>query len=124
MEKWLCLIAGGVAGTVFRYVLAGVVYTRWGTIFPYGTLAVNLLGCFLVGFFDAMFERKFLLSPHYRILLMTGFCGAFTTFSTFIFETNGLLRDSQFMSALLNVVLSVVLGFVVFRLGVFLGEVI
>ena len=124
MEKWLCLIGGGIAGTVARYVLAGAVYERTGAAFPYGTLAVNLLGCFIVGFLDAVFEEKFLLGPNYRILLMTGFCGAFTTFSTFMLETSHLLRDGEFFPALGNVLVSAVAGFIVFRLGVLVGEII
>ena len=85
--KWFSLALGGVAGTFARYVLGGVIYQLFGTSFPYGTLAVNLLGCLIIGFLAALAEEKFLLGPNARLLLMVGFCGAFTTFSTFIFET-------------------------------------
>jgi len=124
MEKWFYLIGGGILGTVARYVLAGVVYQKIGTDFPYGTLIVNLIGCFLIGFFDTIFQEKFLFSPILRIFLMVGFCGAFTTFSTFMLETGNLIRDGETLRAFLNVILSVVLGFVVFRLGILLGEII
>src|SRR5580698_1134332 len=124
MEKWFYLIGGGILGTLARYILAGVVYQKVGTDFPYGTLVVNLIGCFLVGFFDTIFQEKFLFSPTLRIFLMVGFCGAFTTFSTFMLETGNLIRDGETLRAFLNVMLSVVLGFIVFRLGVLLGEII
>ncbi len=124
MEKWFCLIGGGVLGTLARYILAGVVYQKIGTDFPYGTLAVNLIGCFLVGFFDTIFQARFLFSPILRVFLMAGFCGAFTTFSTFMLETGNLIRDGETLRAFLNVILSVTIGFIVFRLGVLLGEII
>lgn len=124
MVKWISLMMGGVLGTVARYVLAGVTYRALGAEFPYGTLAVNLLGCFLVGFFVVLAETKFLLGPNARVLLMIGFCGAFTTFSTYILESANLIRDGETLRALLNLVGSVVLGFVAFRLGIFAGEII
>ena len=124
MEKWLYLIGGGILGTVARYLLAGVVYQKIGTDFPYGTLIINLIGCFLIGFFDTIFQAKFLFSPVLRMFLMVGFCGAFTTFSTFMLETGNLIRDGEAFRAFLNVMLSVVLGFIVFRLGILLGEII
>ena len=112
----------------FRHACAvcacGVVYQKIGTDFPYGTLVVNLIGCFLVGFFDTIFQEKFLFSPMLRIFLMAGFCGAFTTFSTFMLETGNLIRDGETLRAFLNVILSVIIGFIVFRLGVLLGEII
>ncbi|MCM8794536.1 MAG: fluoride efflux transporter CrcB [Candidatus Omnitrophica bacterium] len=120
--KWLPLAVGGVAGTFARYALAGFVYTLFGTDFPYGTLAVNLSGCFLIGFLASIAEEKFLLGPPGRLLLMIGFCGAFTTFSTFMLETANLIKDGETFRAFLNVLLSVVAGFFVFRIGVFLAE--
>lgn len=124
MDRWVYLIVGGIAGTIARYVLAGVVYQRMGTDFPYGTLIVNLIGCFLIGLFDTIFQERFLFSPMMRIFLMTGFCGAFTTFSTFMLETANLIKDGETMRAFLNVMVSVMIGFVVFRIGVLLGRVI
>ena len=124
MEKWVYLIVGGSIGTVARYVLAGAVYQKIGTDFPYGTLIVNLIGCFLIGFFDTVFQERFLFSPVLRVFLMAGFCGAFTTFSTFMLETGNLIRDGEVFRAFLNVMASVAVGFIVFRLGVLLGEII
>ena len=119
----LIFIAGGI-GTVARYALSGFVYQLFGVRFPYGTLVVNVLGCFLIGFLAAVAESKFLLSPNMRLFLMAGFVGAFTTFSTFIFETVVLMKDGQVILALTNVFLSVLIGFFLFYLGVLVGETI
>ena len=124
MEKWICLISGGVVGTLARYIFSGMIYERLGSGFPYGTLVVNVSGCFLVGFLDTLFEEKFLLSPNVRLLLLAGFCGAYTTFSTFMLETANLLKDGENVRAFLNVAASVVVGFAVFRFGVWLGKII
>ncbi|MBF0331245.1 MAG: fluoride efflux transporter CrcB [Candidatus Omnitrophica bacterium] len=124
MDKWLYLIVGGMVGTVSRYRLDAFVAQRLGAGFPWGTLAVNLVGCLVIGFLDVIFEKKFLLSPNYRILLMTGFCGAFTTFSTLILETSNLLKDNEFLYAFGNITISVGLGLALFKLGAVIAEVI
>lgn len=121
--KWINLILGGIVGTISRYLLAGFVYQMFGTDFPYGTLAVNLIGCFLIGFLATLAEEKFLLDPNARLLLMIGFCGAFTTFSTFMLETSNLLKEGETLREFLNISASVLVGFLLFRLGVFLGEI-
>ena len=122
MSKLINLIVGGIFGTLARYFLTGFVYKLTGPDFPYGTLAVNLTGCFIIGVLVSFSDNKFLLGPNARILLMIGFCGAFTTFSTFILETSNLIKDGQTIRAFLNVLLSVAIGFIVFRIGVFLGD--
>ncbi len=121
--NFLALALGSLAGGFARYYLAGFIYRIAGTRFPYGTLIVNLLGCFLIGLFAALSERKLLLNPESRMLLMVGFCGAFTTFSTFMLETSNLLRDGEAWRALLNILVSVTAGFLIFRLGAFIGKV-
>ena len=124
MQKLLNLTIGGTAGTVARYLLAGAVYRICGTAFPYGTLVVNLSGCFILGFLASLAEKKFALNADLRLLLMIGFCGAFTTFSTFIFETDGLLKNGQAARAFTNIFVSVIFGFILFRVGSLIGEVI
>jgi len=122
MDKWGYLIVGGIAGTLARYALTGAMHQKMGMAFPYGTMAVNLLGCFLVGFLDVFAERKFSLVPQMRILFVAGFCGAFTTFSAFILESYTLVREGEMLRAFVNVFGSVALGLIVFRLGLLLGE--
>lgn len=124
MIKLFNLIIGGAVGTVARYVLAGGVYRLMGTSFPYGTLVVNISGCFVLGFLASLSDKKFILNPDARLLLMIGFCGAFTTFSTLIFESDNLIRNGQFMRGFTNISISVILGFILFRVGSLLGELI
>ena len=121
--KWLILGVGGMAGTFSRYALASAVYRVMGARFPYGTLLVNMLGCFLIGVLDVLAQEKFVLGPQGRLLLMVGFCGAFTTFSTFILETGNLVKGGETISAFANVMASVALGFLVYRIGMLLGKI-
>ena len=124
MTTILYLGIGTLAGGFSRYFLAGFVYRIFGTTFPYGTLAVNLMGCFIIGFLSAIAEDKSFLGSNGRLLLMTGFCGAFTTFSTFMLETGNLIKDGEMSRAFLNAAVSLIIGFVVFRLGVLIGDII
>jgi CrcB protein len=124
MIRYIHLIIGGAAGTIARYAVSGVAYRIFGVGFPYGTFSVNLIGCFILGFLASFAERKLFLDTNARLLLMVGFCGAFTTFSTFILETANLIKDGEATRAFLNVLLSVVIGFIVLRVGVLLGEII
>jgi CrcB protein len=118
----LSLAAGSLAGGFARYWFGGYIYRVFGTSFPYGTFAVNMTGCFLIGVFDALANERFALDPAARLLLMTGFCGAFTTFSTLILETANLMKGGDFARALLNAVGSLVVGMIVFRLGALTGR--
>jgi CrcB protein len=122
MIKLINLIIGGAVGTVARYLLGGAIYRLMGTGFPYGTLVVNVSGCFILGILAALADKKFILGPDARVLLMIGFCGAFTTFSTLIFESDSLVRNGQVVRAFTNIFASVILGFILFRIGGLLGE--
>lgn len=124
MLKLAYLAIGGTIGTLARYFLSGIIYRFTGADFPYGTLVVNLTGCFLVGLFAALSDEKLVLGPDMRVMLMAGFCGAFTTFSTFMLETGNLVKDAEWLRAFGNVFLSLFAGFFLFRLGMWLGKLI
>ena len=124
MGKFIGLAAGGILGTFARYFLSGAVHRVFGVTFPFGTLVVNLVGCFAIGFLAVLAEEKFLLGPTARVFLMIGFCGAFTTFSSFILETSNLTRDGESFYAFMNIALSMILGFLIFRLGGMLARAI
>lgn len=104
--KIFALALGNLTGGFARYYLAGSVYRSFGTAFPHGTLIVNLLGCLLVRFLASLADERFLIGPHTKLFLMVGFCGAFTTFSTFMLETANLMKEGQAIHAFLNVFLS------------------
>jgi len=117
MHKWLMLCAGGLIGTAGRYLLAGAVYRWLGAAFPYGTLAVNLLGCLAVGFLGTLADQKFLLKPEARVFWMVGLLGAFTTFSTLIYESWRLIQQGQLVLAGVNLLGSLALGLVALWIG-------
>lgn len=117
MTKIVFLAIGSVAGGLARYSLGGLAHKTWGHDFPYGTMAVNLIGCFAIGLLSAISEEKFFLGENGKLLLMIGFCGAFTTFSSFMLETAHLMKDGHNLHAFLNVAFSVVAGFFLFKLG-------
>jgi CrcB protein len=105
----LVLIAiGGAVGSVLRYVVGRALQGLSGSGFPVGTLAVNVLGCFLIGVF-VRFLLNMQTSPELRALLIVGFCGGFTTFSSFSYETVGLIEGGNYARAATYVVASVVI---------------
>lgn len=107
MLKYLLIGAGGFIGSVLRYWTSVNAYKIFGEEFPYGTFVVNTLGCLLIGFIAEISENRFLVSPEIRIFLMIGFLGGYTTFSTFGYETFVLLQDKDYLTAFLNILLSV-----------------
>ena len=98
---------GGFLGAVSRFLLSGWVQKFTGTTFPYGTLSVNVLGSFVIGFLFLYFEHT--LSPHAKALAVTGFLGALTTFSTFSLETILMLQNSLYTKAFTNITLNAAL---------------
>ena len=122
MKHLFYLIAGGGAGAVARYALSEAVHRAWGKTMPYGTFAVNIIGCLLLGFLVVMSETRFHLRPGFRVLLIAGFCGAFTTFSSFIFEISGLIESGHSVKALSYLLMSVTVGFLFFRLGIVMTQ--
>jgi CrcB protein len=119
--KYFMIAVGGAAGAVARYVLGNYIGSRLGFRFPYGTFVINITGCFLVGVSMALFART-TLGPYWRYLVPIGFIGAYTTFSTFEYETLRAIQDGQLATGLMNVALSVVTGFVAVWLGDAVGK--
>lgn len=118
------LAVAGALGALARYGLAGLFPTSPGGGFPLGTLIVNVVGCFVFGVLWALFEDNVQVGGEMRVVLFTGFLGAFTTFSTFIFETRQLLAESQYILATVNVVAQNTLGLALLILGFVIGRVI
>lgn len=119
MLRLLTIIAvGGAVGSVSRYLAQLLVARHFVYPFPLGTLLVNVLGCLLIGFFYAAAERGTIASPELRLLLTTGFCGGFTTFSTFSYETLTLLTDGEYFFVALYAAGSVLLGLLAAFVGV------
>lgn len=112
----------GFGGAITRYWLDGVVSRVTGGGFPWGTLAVNVSGCFLVGLLTTVLTGRFLPHPTVRIAVTIGFIGAFTTFSTFAYESLRQLQEGAIALAVVNVTSSVVIGIVAAWLGVLLGR--
>ncbi|HVE14928.1 MAG TPA: fluoride efflux transporter CrcB [Elusimicrobiota bacterium] len=123
-NRWVLLSLGGVAGTLARYSLGAWIPQIAGSGFPYGTLAINLSACLLLGLLDSLAVVRGALGPEARLLMMTGFCGAYSTFSTWILETSNLIGDGQFFRAGANLFGSMLAGLLLFRLGAWLGAAI
>ena len=110
MLKKLALIAiAGGFGSLARYWLSGLAQFKDKT-FPSGTLVVNLIGCFVFGVVWSLTEGRWDISPETRVIILVGFMGAFTTFSTFAFETGQMIQDHQYGTACFNVLIQVVVG--------------
>lgn len=111
MFKLLLVGFGGFLGSILRYITSGFVFRILGKpYFPYGTLFVNILGCFLIGFFSGLSENKQLFNPETRTFIFIGLLGGFTTFSTFGYEVFTFARDGQIISSLTNIVFQIIFG--------------
>lgn len=118
MTNILLVGLGGFIGSVLRYIASGYVQQSTKSIdFPYGTLAVNVIGCFLIGFLAQLVEGRGVFTSESRSFVFVGILGGFTTFSSFGNETLNLVRDSQTMNALANVGANVILGLFAVWLG-------
>jgi CrcB protein len=125
MLKTLLIIgSGGFLGTIARYLTTVYIHRYLPVSFPYGTFTVNLLGCFLIGIFYGLADKGSMLSTEWRMFLTVGFCGGFTTFSTFANDNLALLRDGAFVYFALYAGLSVTLGLFAAFLGSFLIKII
>ena len=115
---------GGFVGAIVRYALAVWIGQAWGRAFTLGTFVINVSGSFLIGLLMTLFTERYSFDPAWRLLFVVGFLGAYTTFSTFEYETGKLINDSEWLFAAMNVVLSVTAGFVALKFGEVLAKII
>ncbi|HEU5352414.1 MAG TPA: fluoride efflux transporter CrcB [Terracidiphilus sp.] len=123
MQKTLLIALGGALGALARYWVGASIGSRMGTRFPYGTFIINMTACILIGFSLTYLGRRVELSPAWRYLIPVGFIGAYSTFSTYEWETFSSLRSGAFALAALYAVGSLLLGLVAIWLGIALAEV-
>ena len=110
--------AGGFIGAILRYLISGFVQNLTQSVtFPHGTLAVNIIGCFLIGIISYLVESQAGISPEMRLLVLVGILGSFTTYSTFSAETMNLLQDQRFFLGLINIGTHIILGLSAVLLG-------
>jgi len=122
MKELLVIGLGGFLGSISRYALQMFVSARVPYSFPLGTLVVNLVGSLLIGLFFGYIEKSHWFSPQVRVFLTIGFCGSFTTFSTFAFENLELLREGNYPNFILYTVVSVAAGIALVWLGYSLAK--
>lgn len=126
LELYLAVAAGGALGTVARFFLSGVVANAFGQTFPWGTLIINVTGSFVIGLFGELTgpDGRYLVASITRQTVMVGFCGGYTTFSSFSLQTLALIRDGEWLYAGWNVLGSVALCLLFVWLGAMLaGEI-
>ena len=124
MSKYVALGLAGALGTISRYLLGGWVYQWLGAEFPYGTLAVNVTGCLVIGFLGTLADERSLLNPQIRLAALLGFLGAFTTYSSFAYETWNLFKDGELFRAGGNLLATFVGCFSGLVLGVFAARIL
>jgi len=122
MTKYWMVGLGGFLGAILRFWLGGYISNRMGARFPYGTFVINVTGSFLIGLVVTLLAERTHWNANLRYLIPIGFIGGYTTFSTFELETFQSFRDGEFLSAFLNVILSVGVGFIAVWLGVIAGR--
>ncbi len=118
--EYLVIGIGGFLGANTRYLAAGWAARRFGATFPYGTFIINISGSFILGFFMAFLRDRAFIHPNYRLFFAIGFLGAYTTFSTFTYESLRLLQDGSILLGFTNILASIIIGLV----GVFIGFVL
>ena len=103
MKDFLAISLAAIVGANLRYFLSRLALREFGAVFPYGTLAINIVGSVVVGFFVIWTTERVLLDPRWRLLVVVGFCGSFTTFSSYAFESMAFFEQGQYRLMLLNI---------------------
>jgi CrcB protein len=124
LQKYLLIAVGGALGSVARYWVGSTISSRVGIRFPYGTLIVNLTACLIIGFTLTYLGKRADLDPAWRFLIPVGFIGAYSTFSTYEWETLSTLRSGAFLLAGLYAIGSLILGLIAVWGGAALAEVL
>ncbi len=122
LPQILVIMLGGSLGALMRYIVSSSITAKLGSSFPYGTITVNVLGSFIMGFLAMFLVEKMGLDPLIRLGVFVGFLGAFTTFSTFSMDTLNLFEQGESMHALVNILMSVFFSVLAVWLGVLLGK--
>ena len=123
-QRFLFLGLAGAVGTISRYCLSGLIQKSIPGEFPWATAIVNIIGCLLFGLLWAFAENRFSISSQMRAIIFIGFFGAFTTFSSFAFETSQLMRDSQWLWLMGNILFQNIIGIACVTLGLAVGNLI
>jgi CrcB protein len=121
LDRYALIAVGGAVGAIARYQLAAIVHARFPVGFPWGTFVVNITGCLVMGVVTTLFSER-VVHPNWSLLIPIGFIGAYTTFSTFELETFRAVVDGAWLLGALNVVGSVLAGYVALWLGVVLAR--
>jgi fluoride exporter len=124
LQKYIFIAIGGALGSMARYWVGATVASKLGTKFPYGTFVINISACLIIGFSLTLLSKRAELNPAWRFLIPVGFIGAYSTFSTYEWETLSTLRTGALLMALLYAVSSLVLGLIAVWGGSVLAEVI
>ena len=122
MQKYFLIAVGGALGSMARYWVGSMVANRMGTKFPYGTFVINITACVIIGFSLTLLARRADINPAWRFLVPVGFIGAYSTFSTYEWETLSTLRSGAFFLASLYAVSSLILGLAAVWGGSMLAE--
>ena len=120
--RYLLILLGGGAGSLARYAAGLAIMTRFGGRFPLGTMVINVTGSFLIGLLMTLLTERFQPHPNWRLALVVGFLGGYTTFSSFEWETYSAIREGGFWIGLANVAGSVLFGYAAVWLGALLGR--
>lgn len=122
MQKYIYIALGGALGSIARYSVGSTIVSRLGTKFPYGTFVINITACVIIGFSLTYLNKRVGLNPAWRFLVPVGFVGAYSTFSTYEWETLSTIRSGAFLEAALYAFSSLFLGLVAVWVGILIAE--